>query len=357
MTLGLAGLVLDASLARTLDDFGHGCRPIAFDWVDAASTTAMFGDQTIGRLALPFSFPFYGESYDTVYITDNGYLTFEAPEFGFPDPVPSPIPSEGTPNAAIYALWQNLVIDDDSAVRFETVGDSPDRALVVEYEQMKVGPRFGDLGGDATPAATGRVDVEVKLWENGTIDVLYGDNPANPGDGRDAAIGIENADGSDALQFSFSDDLLGANVAYRYESVPTGTVSGTVTDANDDLPIGGAVVSADPGDRSVTTAADGSYSIRLRPGTYTLSFSANDYVTHEESRRRRHRRRLSGGRRRPGRSRRRCRAGRAGRIGGLRGLRDHSDHDLEHGVVGPALGAPRARGEPGPAGPAAGAAS
>ena len=58
------------------------------------------------------------------------------------------------------------------------------------------------------PAATGRVDVEVKLWENGAIDVLYGDNPANPGDGRDAAIGIENADGSDALQFSFSDDLL-----------------------------------------------------------------------------------------------------------------------------------------------------
>ncbi len=149
VTLGLAGLVLDASLARTLDDFGHGCRPIAFDWVDAASTTAMFGDQTIGRLALPFSFPFYGESYDTVYITDNGYLTFEAPEFGFPDPVPSPIPSEGTPNTAIYALWQNLVIDDDSAVRFETVGDSPDRAFVVEYEQMKVGPQFGDLGEDA----------------------------------------------------------------------------------------------------------------------------------------------------------------------------------------------------------------
>ncbi len=283
VTLGLAGLVLDASLARTLDDFGHGCRPIAFDWVDAASTTAMFGDQTIGRLALPFSFPFYGESYDTVYITDNGYLTFEAPEFGFPDPVPSPIPSEGTPNAAIYALWQNLVIDDDSAVRFETVGDSPDRAFVVEYEQMKVGPQFGDLGGDAATAVTGRVDVEVKLWENGTIDVLYGDNPANPGDGRDAGIGIENADGSDALQFSFSEDLLGANVAYRYESVPTGTVSGTVTDANDDLPIGGAVVAADPGDRSATTAADGTYSIRLRPGTYTLSFSANHYVTHEET--------------------------------------------------------------------------
>ena len=282
VTLTLAGLTHDAALSSKLDDFGHGCRPIAFDWVAAGSTTAMFGDQTIGRLALPFTFPFYEEDYDVVYITDNGYLTFEAPEFGYPDPVPSGIPSAATPNAAIYALWQNLVIDDSSAVRFDTVGSAPDRAFVIEYEQLKAGPRFGDLG-DAGPAAAGRVDVEVKLWEDGRIDVLYGDNPANPGDGRNASIGIENADGSDALQFSFSDDLVGTNVAYRYEPVPTGTVSGTVTDANDALPIGGAEVTADPTGRTASTAADGTYSLRLRPGTYTLSFTADHYVTHEEA--------------------------------------------------------------------------
>ena len=32
-----------------------------------------------------------------------------------------------------------------------------------------------------------------------------------------------------------------------------------------------------------STGADGTYSLRLRPGTYVLSFSADDYVTHEES--------------------------------------------------------------------------
>ena len=221
VTLTLAGLVHDVSLSAKLDDFGHGCRRVAFDWVDAASNTALFGDQTVGRLALPFSFPFYGESYDTVYITDNGYLTFEVPEFV--DPTPAAIPSTEMPNAAVYALWQNLVIDGASAVRYETVGSSPDRAFVVEYEQLKVGPRFGDLANVA-PATTGRVDVEVKLWEDGRIDILYGDNPANPGDGRDASIGIENADGTDALQFSFSEDLISANVAYRYEPVPNGIV-------------------------------------------------------------------------------------------------------------------------------------
>ena len=64
VSLGLAGLVHDVALSRKLDDFGHGCRPIGFDWVDAASATAMFGDQTTGGAALPFSFPFYGSPYD-----------------------------------------------------------------------------------------------------------------------------------------------------------------------------------------------------------------------------------------------------------------------------------------------------
>ncbi len=281
VNLTLGGLTHDVTLSAKIDDFGHGCRRVAFDWVDATSNTALFGDQTVGHLAMPFSFPFYGESYDDVYITDNGYLTFEVPEFS--DPTPIAIPSTGTPNNSVYALWQNLVIDGASAVRYDTVGTSPDRAFVVEYEQLKVGPRFGDLSTSAEPAVTGRVDIEVKLWEDGTIDILYGDNPANPGDGRDASIGIENADGTDALQFSFSEDLVSPNVAYRYEPVPNGVVSGTITDANDGLPIGGAVVSADPGGRASTTDADGAYSLRLRPGSYRLSFSAEDYVTHEEA--------------------------------------------------------------------------
>ena len=173
------------------------------------------------------------------------------------------------------------MIDDDATVRYDTIGSAPDRAFVVEYDQLKAGPRFGDLGASAEPTATGRVDVEVKLWEDGRIDVLYGDNPANPGDGRDASIGIENADGTDAFQFSFSEDLVGSNVAFRYEPVPNGSVTGTVTDANDGLPVGGAVVTADPGGRSDTTDAAGAYALRLRPGTYTLAFTSKGYVTHE----------------------------------------------------------------------------
>ena len=63
--------------------------------------------------------------------------------------------------------------------------------------------------------------------------MLYGNNPANPGDGRNAGIGIENATGTDALQFSFLEGVIDPNTAFRYEPVPSGLVHGTVTDAND----------------------------------------------------------------------------------------------------------------------------
>ena len=80
---------------------------------------------------------------------DNGYLTFKVPRFERRRRARSDRLS--TPNATIYALWQNLVMNTSSAVRYETVGASPDRAFVVEFEQMRVGPRFGGLARRARP--------------------------------------------------------------------------------------------------------------------------------------------------------------------------------------------------------------
>ena len=86
-------------------------------------------------------------------------------------------------------------------------------------------------------------------------------------------IGIENADRHRCPPvLASSSGLLDPNSAFRYEHVPSGLVHGTVTDAND-----GA---ADRGRRrssprraagTTTTDADGTYTLRLRPGTYTLT--------------------------------------------------------------------------------------
>jgi len=253
----------DFMLARKIDDFGHGCRAIASAWVDAQQTTALSGDEFHGRLDLPFEFDFYGQSYDQVYIADNGYLTFL--RTGLSNPFPVGIPSDEPPNAAIYALWQDLYLDDGSAIEYDLIGTAPERTFVIEYSDVR-----------ARTSSSAELDLEFKLHERGeTVDILYGaGNPANPGDGRNATIGIEDASATDALQFSFFERRLTADSAYRYETVPTGRVSGTVLDANDGLPISGATVTATPGGRSATTDGDGDYTLRLRPGEYTLRASA-----------------------------------------------------------------------------------
>jgi subtilisin family serine protease len=257
-------VIQDFALARKLDDFGHGCRPIAFSWDEATTESALFGDEFVGRLRLPFSYTFYGETYDTIWIADNGYVNFLGPDQGNFNPIS--IPSEAPPNAAIYALWQDLHVTDPGAILYGTLGTAPDRRFVLEYSDVAV------FGGSAL------LDFQIVIYEQGeTVELRYGENPADPGDGRSATVGIEDHTGTDALQFGFREDLLASNVAYRYELVPSGVVRGVVTDANDGEPIADATVSASPGLGSTTTDVDGSYSLRLYPGSYTLTYEKTGY--------------------------------------------------------------------------------
>ncbi len=128
-------ITLDFALGRKLDDFGHGCRPIALDWVDATGRHALYGDDWVGRLRLPFSFTFYGETYDQVFLSDNGYINFLGPDLG--NSFPLSIPSEAPPNAAIYALWNDLYLDEGSSIAYATVGAAGARAFVLEYDNVR----------------------------------------------------------------------------------------------------------------------------------------------------------------------------------------------------------------------------
>jgi subtilisin family serine protease len=270
VVLADADVTLDFALGRKIDAFGHGCRPIALDWVDAPIQSALYGNDFAGRLSLPFPFTFYGASYGQVFLSDNGYVNFLAGDVG--NDLPVSIPSAGAPNAAIYALWKDLYLDVDSTIGYATAGSSGSRVFVLEYDNIRV------RGSAAS------VDFEIKIHEGGeTVDVLFGNNPANPGDGRGATIGIENAAGTDALEFSFSDGLLGPNSAYRFEIVPVATIHGTVTDANDGQPIAGATVAAAPGLVSTTTAADGTYTMRVYPGAYQVTIARNGYESETTS--------------------------------------------------------------------------
>lgn len=259
---------LSFALTQNIDDFGHGCFPIGFDWVDASLPTTVYGDDQAGRLPMPFTFDYFGNSYNDLFIASNGYVAFEDQFFGFSDYFNTPIPSAADPNAAIYAVWQDLWVVGESRVEYDLLPASTatGRGLVVEFSN--VAPLGQDQGAD----------FQVKLWESGAIDLLYGENMANVALGSSATAGIEGPAGEDGLQLSFREPLLTDQSAWRFALVPTGHVAGVVTNANDGSPVAGALVSALPGGRSTTTAEDGTYSLRLVPGRYKVNIEANNYV-------------------------------------------------------------------------------
>ncbi len=255
----------DFALVQRIDDFGHGCQSIGFDWVDARTPTTVYGDDQTGRMPLPFAFPFFGSDYNEVFIASNGYVTFEDEFFGFSDYFNRPIPDGSAPNAAIYAMWQDLWVVEDAHIDWAVVGRGGKQAMVIEFANV---PRLGDGAG---------ADFEIKLWRDGTIDLLYGANVGNLANGGEATVGIEDAAGSDGLMYSHRESVIEPESAIRFREVPTGLVTGTVTNANDGLPVAGVSVIADPTGRTATTDGDGLYALKLVPGTYTVTFEAAGY--------------------------------------------------------------------------------
>jgi Malectin domain/Carboxypeptidase regulatory-like domain/Viral BACON domain len=263
---------LDFSLPQRHDNFGYFCQVVTPSYIEGDTALSLTGDDNSIQVNLPFAFNFYGQTYNAAYVCTNGHLTFQA-TVGFCPFFNSSIPSAGTPNAAIYPFWDDLFLDGSSTAWTKLIGVAPNRQFVIEWRNARF---FGDL--------TRRLDVEVVLYENGRILTQYRNIAADSREqGNSATIGIENAAGNDALQYSFNEATIGTpDFAVLYRLPPNGFVEGHVTDANDNLAISGATVKALQNGsvvRQTTTDANGFYRMQLFVGDYTIEASKTNYVT------------------------------------------------------------------------------
>ena len=159
-------------------------------------------------MTLPFPFTLYGQSYTQACVCTNGSSrsAWPASDCAFTN---AAIPATAPPNAAIYAFWDDLFVDADCDVRTEPLGTAPNRRFVIEWRNVHF---FGDT--------TRRIDVNVVLHENGQILTQYR-NLADDGRerGNSATIGIENAAGTVALQYSFNQAVLGVAAGRHLDPV------------------------------------------------------------------------------------------------------------------------------------------
>jgi hypothetical protein len=258
----------DFKLPQRTDSFGYFCHVETPNYIEGDTALGLSGDDSFTSVSLPFSFPLYGTSYSTGYVCTDGYVSFTAGTCFFSN---SAIPSSGAPNGTIYPYWDDLIIDGSSSMWTKTLS-GPNR-FVIEWRNATY---FDD--------PSKRVDFEVVLYENGQILTQYR-NIADDGRerGNSATLGLENADGSVAFQYSNNEATIGSpDYAIRYLLPPSGFVRGHVTDANDHNAIAGVTVKALQGTttvRQASTDASGAYNMQVPVGTYTIEASKTNYET------------------------------------------------------------------------------
>jgi glucose/arabinose dehydrogenase len=182
------------------DPFGYTCAPGPRTWIPAdQAVLSLTGDDNVLQITMPFGVRLYGQAYTTGWVDTNGVISFVAPNGSSWNhgAIPS-APAANKPNAAVYPFWDDLDVDASASVRTAVSGTAPNRQFVVEWRNVKF---------FANSAA--RVSFEVVFSENGDIAVAWKDiDSASIERGGSATVGIENAAGTVALQYSLNQPVL-----------------------------------------------------------------------------------------------------------------------------------------------------
>lgn len=164
------------------DDYGYTLSSTTFSWIGANNGTDTGIDDywdITGAITLPFSFPFYENTYSTLYITGAGYLTFTDGNVTRFDT----IPDDNEPNNFISVLRQYFSYSG-SNVYYKDFGTY----FVVQWNKLK-----DSDGGEYT--------FEAVLYPNGNISFQYRTMPDTNWGYYCSTSGIENNTGTDGLAY------------------------------------------------------------------------------------------------------------------------------------------------------------
>jgi hypothetical protein len=197
---------------------------ISYNWIDISATgtnTGMYGgggeegetgngDNSFLPVNLEFPFTLYGNTYTTVNISTNGFLSFtdDASEYWN-----TQLPSEDYPNNVIAPFWDHLYINYSAKIFYQTLGTAPNRIFVAQWSNARFCCWDNAL-----------LTFEVLLYEQGNrivfqYNTLQDGVDSSGSNGRRASVGIENADGTIGLQYSYNSPVLSPGFAIEFMPV------------------------------------------------------------------------------------------------------------------------------------------
>jgi subtilisin family serine protease len=260
-----ADVTVDVELPLRTDAFGYACATASGTYPTLSTLVPLTGDDATLAVTLPFPVPLYGALYTSATVSTNGNIAFAGATTSQTN---TAIPNTSAPNGALYPLWDDLWVDSSAAVYSGVVGTAPNRKFAIEWRNVR---SYFD--------ATQRLSFVAEIGEDGNVTYRYKDVAGTSYEaGSSATIGLENAAGTDAFQYSLNQAVLGEGTAISFTTTKHGVIRGTVTDANDNLPVSGATVAFDSGG-SATTATDGTYLAQIPSGARTLTVSKTGYET------------------------------------------------------------------------------
>jgi hypothetical protein len=188
----------------------------AFEWHDISSigVNLTLNDESFSEIQLSYPFAFYGQTYTSVKVSANGFLTFGP---AIQQRFNPPIPNSAAPNAVIAPFWDDLISGGGNGAVF-VYEDLANRQVIIQFNDVR---RAGDRNT--------RLTFQVILGENNDIFFQY---LSVNGILNSSTIGIEDFTGSDGLQIAFNQNYVTDSLAVRFTPgcnwLSTNVISGII---------------------------------------------------------------------------------------------------------------------------------
>ena len=170
----------------------------------------------LANVDLPFTFKFYGISYNHITVSPNGWITLGDTDMeSFRN---YPIPGAGGPSPMIAGFWDDLETSNSGDVFVYDAGDS----FIIEWSDMRTENNNSIetfqiilLNNSAPPYGDNSIKVQYKEFNN-TSSGNFNSYP--PMHGGYSTIGIENHLANDGLQYTFNNNYPTAAMELEDES-------------------------------------------------------------------------------------------------------------------------------------------
>ncbi|NME69120.1 S8 family serine peptidase [Flammeovirga aprica] len=168
----------------------------SFEWIDITTTGTelILGDDESFKLQnLSWDFILYEKHYENIYISSNGYLTFDKENTTVFEN--EELPNTSKPHSIIAPLWTDLTPQRSGTIHYALDDDK----LIVQYTKVST---YDNFEGENT--------FQVVYWKNGLIQYNYKNVEAN-----EYTIGIENYAGYEGLTIAYNSNEITANTSYH----------------------------------------------------------------------------------------------------------------------------------------------